>query len=225
MKKIIILVPVFKRHDIFKKCYDNLKMNQKNNKYFDIKLAFLFSLDDPELNENVEIISRYDLIFYSEKNKPITDKLNSTIKNIVKKYDFDYLMNLGSDNIINPLLFEHYKNMADNDCLFFGLNKSWVYDTLTKQSGVITYNVIAGAGRMIHKSILQQVGNIYTSGMNDSMDTFSQETIQAAGFEANHLIVEDLPALVIDIKSNVNIHTFFEVSRFENYKPLNSLQL
>ena len=220
MEKIIIVIPIWRRPAILAHTVKNINALVEALKHrYEIIPYYIISASDPDLRENSQAIKNN---FYctTPDNKPVSNKLNMAINRALKYEQPDYIMNLGSDNLINPLLFDYYRAHIANETPFFGLNKSWLYDTLTHKTGIVTYNVIAGAGRMIHRSVFETVGDIYQQGLNDSMDTFSEQRIATHGISAVHIEVEDLPPLVIDLKSLVNIHTFFEVSTFENFRPL-----
>lgn len=215
MIKIVLLVPVYKRPEILLLFIRHLKRNLPD--YAELKPVFIVSPEDPNI-ENVNWLLKGQDIFYY-KNQPLGEKMNAGV-NYIKRYDFDYLMNIGSDNIWTGLLWELYKPYFESKNKFFGINDFHCMNYLTGEFILIkNYNTAPddspapiGACRMIHKSILPE-SDLYRKEWLWGMDGSSMFTLWNNGHRPEVVETNGLP-VVLNIMSRTNLTQWEEFTRF-----------
>lgn len=225
--KILILIPLYKRPEIWKICIRNLKRFIRRVSW-QIEVVCILSPDDDHMktNENLCKLAGFKCIYYP--NFPVSDKINAGIRYIMAHYEFDYLMNFGSDDLIHPDIEQLYDEHFKLNRLFFGINTLYFYDYDSKKAIFFdTYNTngAIGAGRMIHKSILDMFHTdmmpLYEPGINQGMDTNSAMMIKRS-YGIYEVIVDsgEFP-YIVDIKSNTNINYFVHLEeRTKNIKQV-----
>jgi len=205
--KIVIMVTAWKRPEILLKCVSNLRRQMEE---FDIMPLFVLSPEDYYYAVNKEIIK--GLYYIDFPNLPLSDKHNAGVLAAANEIEFDYLMNLGSDDTITDELLRQYRNIMDSspDTMLFGVNSVYINDT--KTGDLYTFTIpktavinLIGAGRMIHRKALAKLDNIlYDSGLESGLDTNSELRLKEKGINATVLNF-DKPQ-VTDFKSSTNIN-------------------
>ncbi len=94
--KILAYMAIWKRPEITEKCIKGLK---------DLGLE-VFAVVSEDWAE--DLCKKYKAGFVRAENNPLGKKLNTGLAALMG-LKFDYLMTIGSDNFINPALFEAYK--------------------------------------------------------------------------------------------------------------------
>lgn len=196
-KKILILLPIWGRKNIVKICFDNLKKLQNDYK---IEVLCIVSEQWAKL-----MAFEYGFKYVQASNECLGSKMNIGIKEAVK-IDFDYLMNLGSDDIITKKLFEIYEPYFEDNCKMFGCTRVTYIDSQTKEVKHNDYQIMIGAGRCIRKDILIDIlksGEMYDKiqrGLDlNSMSKFNRHS---------HTEIANPFEVLYDIKSETNIWKF-----------------
>ena len=205
-KKILILLPIWQREQITKICFDNLKELQKE---FNIEVLCVVS----EQWAKIEAF-KYGFKWVNADNDCLGTKMNIGIKEAVK-FNFDYLMNLGSDDIITKELFKTYKGLFEKEAPFFGSTKLTIVDSEAKEIKEYDYKGMMGAGRCIRKDVLLSTlkrGDIYDK-IQAGLDMNS-----ASKFNCEMIEVDNDFNTIYDIKSNVNIWSYKDLKAG---KPVN----
>ena len=221
MKKIIILIPVFGRIEIFKLCIKSIwnLIDTYNSKY-QFQPVIIISNNDPVHLQFRAICEIMEFMYIYWTNKPIGAKLNAVITDIHKNMEFDYLMNFGSDNLINPELFQVYKPYIKEGNKFFGINNAYLFDVLTNSCVLfkcLGIDHAIGAGRMIHHDIITHLQmikqSLYVNEYNSGLDSCSASIIKF-DCKTNETIIDtgDIP-YILDIKNENNINTFESISK------------
>jgi hypothetical protein len=209
--KILTVIPVWKRPDILKICVDGLK-------HIPVKPLFIISPEDRYLPEIKKILKNHHTCQYP--NWPVGRKLNAGINLAYKEYRFDYLMNLGSDDIISPKLFDVYRPLFEKQKLFFGVNNLYIMNYVNKKVMFVeNYNIKRpiGAGRMIHRSVLTKMmrkkENLYDNECSHGMDTNSEQRILHFTQVRPKVIKTGKDPFILDIKTATNINPFPQMIR------------
>lgn len=215
---ILVLVPVWGRPDITKIWIEGLRWFLRPN----IKILTILSPEDQFLAENELLIVKSGLERCFYKNKPLGLKLNAGIEYALENYKFDFMMNLGSDDLIHPAIFDVYATYCE-EYEFFGLDKVYFFNILTKELA-LTVPYLWGAGRLISRKILEKIrfrGDfLYKSDFSRGLDCNSIDKVQAlCGIKYKQVETNDFPYLV-DIKSEVGINDFYMMKTM--YKLVNS---
>jgi hypothetical protein len=219
--KILILVPIWKRPEITKIWVEGMKYFLTPN----ISVLAILSNEDPNYNDNIEIIKdEFNYCFYD--NNPLGKKLNAGIEYALDNFEFDYLMNLGSDDIIHPGIWSLYDQYFKVGNKFFGLDVVYFYDKISSKLACST-PYLWGAGRVIHREILEKIrikGDfLYKNEFSQGLDCNSIEKVKfLLNIEYKQVETNDFPYLV-DIKSEIGISDFTLLSRFYNIVDFNIL--
>lgn len=218
--KILAMVPVWKRANILSLFLSRLRCNLPV--YAKMDFVFIVSPEDPEVEIIRKTLNGEDVYYF--KNEPLGEKMNAGITYILGM-EFDYLMNIGSDNIWTGLLWELYQPYFTRQCLFFGINDFHAIDFLTGETKLIRrYNTgmddkpaPIGAGRMIHKSIIPD--KLYRDEFMWGMDGASAFTLYQAGHLPEVVETNGRPVM-LNIMSRTNLTQWEEIdgepcNRFE----------
>jgi len=126
------------------------------------------------------------------------------------------MMNLGSDDLLHPHLFELYLPYFF-EYHVFGINKVYFFKHPDECLYFDYYNKphIVGAGRMISKVALQKVleqRTLYNENKSRCLDADSAVVLSRFQI-AEHCINPGVFPYIVDIKSETNIHSFEEIKK------------
>lgn len=194
--KIIILTAFHKRPHISQLYWLGIERLRKK---FNIKTFAVISDD-----ENKLLASLFDSDYVAEtENNPLGKKMNFAMEQLMD-CDFDFMMQMGSDNAIsNQGMETNLKYM--NEYSFFGHTNLILADTLTKECKIKKYGNIFGAGRCISKNILPKCLPLWEDEKEKGLDINSERRIEERmGIVA--IPVNDTE--IIDFKSDTNIWSY-----------------
>jgi len=206
MKKILILTPMWGRPEIVKLF---LQGYQRVKKYYsELELVCIISPEDKFRNQILEMIIEYggDVCEYS--NRWLGEKKNAGLDFADRWYEFDYLMDLGSDDLLNPEIFKLYKPYMEKNTPFFGLNNLYIHDWETKRTLYLpdySNGHTFGAGRMLHNDSRKILP--WPDRENDNLDMLSRKILKRVGVHET-VINSGRTPYVLDIKSATNIGHF-----------------
>lgn len=214
--KITILSCIWQRPEItilFLKGLERIRRNAPDWVELSFVLVYSNQLDYLTL-QHLKYDQFYHLVY--APNRPLGRKHNLGISFLANCLEFDYCMQLGSDDLLSDETWQHYYDWFAEERKFFGLNSLYFYDTLTHQIAHYQSTQVFGAGRCIHNSIINQF--VRTTGYTDvwgsmaeqGLDRNSEQRIQyEVGFKNIRVmpVVTEKP-MVIDLKSNTNINPF-----------------
>jgi len=203
--KILVLVPVYKRPEIFKIFAENLNFPS----WIEAKVVAVLSKEDKFLSQNVRTCTKHNFVITYSDNEPLGAKMNHGIEWGSLFTDWQYLMNIGSDDIINDDYWEKVQAHLLNGINMVGMNQIYAFNCYSNDTLKLKIDMIWGGGRLIKRDIIEQtidkLGYIYTPYMSSGLDTDSQ---------ANIIQVTDLVPTIIDgcylldLKTDTNINTF-----------------
>jgi len=207
---ILILIPIFKRPEIVKLFAKGLKRLMECG--HEIIPLCILSPDDDYFEANLRLLDDFNLFEYH--NLPVGRKLNAGIQAALQ-FDWDYLMNFGSDNILNPEIWDLYEPYLKAGNPFFGLSNLYFYDNETKECILMNNyarSVSCGAGRMIHRKVFDKLESkgleLYSDRLDSGLDTNSSEKLTGLGFKET-IINSGCYPYILDIKSRTNINGFY----------------
>ena len=211
--KILIITPIWGRPEITHIWAKSLSMFITDN----ISVLCILSNDDPDVKDNTRKCIKPGFRICYFKNKPLGLKLNAGIEYALTHFEFDYIMNLGSDDIVHPALLQLYRESMQEKVDFFGLDKVYFYDTRVNKL-LISIEYVWGAGRMISRKILEKLRNkgefLYKSTENRGLDCNSMEKINnLLQIPYLQLKTGDFPYLV-DIKTNESLNDILMMRNF-----------
>lgn len=153
--KLGILTAIYGRYDIFetfKKGIERLK------EHTDIEIEVVVVGSEGKKSSNAA--SKYNYI--AHKNKPLSNKWNKGMLKM-KELNVDYVLCLGSDDLVSNSLIDRYIEAMRQGYDFIGLLDCFIYDTKTKDLRFWTgYNGIrigetAGIARCLSSRILSDM--------------------------------------------------------------------
>lgn len=197
--KILILTPFWKRPEIVREYVRSL-----DRAPYDVLLTII-SKEDPYFHD-IFFSMPVDTCDVFTPNSPLGAKKNAGVK-AARHLEWDYLLELNSDSILNPAIFDLYKPYMERGELFFGLKDLYVTDYATKESLFIKdYNsgMTYGAGRMMHRSIVD--AKMWTDELECGMDDNCRGKLEKRGIK-DVPVHSDIPMLV-DLKTNTTLNHF-----------------
>lgn len=223
--KIAIVIPCWQRSEILKyvmRQFDTFYQHVINE--VDLIVVYVFSKDDPELGKirYHYLNSNHPRDYLYSNNSYLGQKLNDGIKHAML-YNFDYMMNCGSDDLLHPKIIQLYQKHIDSQTLLFGLNRVYFYHLNEEPLFFSDYNkpFVVGAGRMIHKNVIKHIfdefGGLYSKDINRGMDTFSSLRMHELGYTELTINPGKFP-YVVDVKSKVNINTYGKILNTQKKK-------
>lgn len=202
--KIMILLPIWGRMNITELCLSNLKKLKED---YDIEVLCVISEQWAKL-----MAFKYGFKWCEVSNDDLGHKMNYGIEKALK-YDFDYLMNLGSDDIITKELLDEYKEHMESNSPMFGITKVCFFDSKTKELKEVNYGHLIGAGRMIRRDVLCKctVANgkvsMYDKGLERGLDNNSRKRFMSIAMRELDLKGN----MIVDIKGDENIWKFSDL--------------
>jgi len=207
MKKIRILTftPVWRRPQVFEICLKGLKRLQEYKpETFAVRPFFIVS--EPAAAEQVE---RYGFDFIYWENKPLGLKKNMGLRYAMNSFDFDYLMEVGSDDLIANSLLDVLNPYFTQETPQITPQSVWFIDVVTGKAAFWTTSVVLGAGRCISRAALELFSPAYELWeplINRGMDSHSWRNLQKKGI-GNILVPLRSRVYNLDLKSEVNINS------------------
>ncbi len=214
--KIAVLMPIWKRPEILSAILKRWK-SPPSKMRIELYFVFIVSKEDPHFAKLVDICKYFlksdtiEGIIVEFPNLPVASKQNAGL-GIALKRDWDYLMNIGSDNVLaNDYWNLVWPDMWKGADVILG-NRVVFLDSYTREVIEGRYNLI-GAGRLIARRLIdatwKKFGYLYTPHMNSGMDTCSR--LNYSKSVPNHSEVLINNSLVVDIKSFTNINLFIDI--------------
>ena len=197
--KILIMTPFWKRPEIVREYVRSLVRLPGHT------LLAILSTEDPHYDFTWKVLPFYTNIC-EVSNSPLGRKKNGGVR-CALNLEWDYLMELNSDSILNPAIFDLYKPYMEKEVPFFGLKDLYVTDYATKESLFIKdYNsgMTYGAGRMMHRSIVED--KMWTDELQCGMDDNCRGKLAKRGIK-DVPVHSDVPMLV-DLKTNTTLSHF-----------------
>jgi hypothetical protein len=154
----------------------------------------------------IPLCEKYGVNWIMYKNEPLGEKKNAGLQK-AKEFEFDYLMEIGSDDLILNELLTDYKKYLGNDV--FGITDAAYINSETGECRrLISRHSTYGAGRMISRKALQAMNwKLWNDGIAKGMDNNSVLSLQRKGFKYIKAEPIEFPC-VIDVKSQQNIWKF-----------------
>lgn len=201
--KLLIYTAVWKRPEITEICFMGIKRLQKVSGFDISALAVISEVD------MIPLCEKYGIEWCMTANNPLGAKKNYGLSQSKDK-DFDFLIEIGSDDLILDDLLYDYRKFKKYD--FFGVCDAAYINAENLECRRLQTEAVYGAGRAISKNLLEKMGYKLWSNRNRGMDKNSVMSIYNAGFKYWQIPPHEYP-LVVDIKSSVNIWSFNAVGK------------
>jgi hypothetical protein len=204
---ILMLIPVWRRPEILRLFLWRFEAVKPD--YADVTPLFVLSPEDPQLNVIEHMLEDYDKFYYT--NEYLSDKLNAGLT-YAMRYDWDYVMHMGSDDVYTPALWDLYYDFFVTGCRYFAINDFYVLD-MVNERGMYFENYVdepailggIGAGRVTHRSLVEDDPAVIRPKMNQGMDGFYAFALYHNGYQQT-IVPTDGASVLLDIKTNVNVN-------------------
>lgn len=174
------------------------------------------------------MVDNHRFTYIEIPNEPLSKKMNATIR-AARDFGADYVLCLGSDDIISVELFALYEKYMGEGIDYIGVLDFYFYDIRSKKSmywgGYIDSRrgSTCGAGRILSSRLLSlwdwEVWDLKNSGM---LDTGMELKLKNTEHTSKTFKLKDEGVYGVDIKSNTNMTPFH---LWANTKYINSKEL
>jgi len=163
--------------------------------------------------DNVNLCQKYGVTFGQFPNSPLGSKWNHALS-LCKDSNPDYVLIMGSDDLIAPELLMAYQKYLHEGVHFFGVHDLFFVNSETGDSVYFAYppgkGRTVGAGRMISRTALELAEwQLWPGHAQSSLDLESQGRLEKKGVQMR--IFYPHRGMIIDLKSKENIWPY---SRF-----------
>ena len=203
--KICILTCMNKRHSISEMYAKGITNFAKNSSY-DILLVACIS--EPE-SEKICIENGIEFVY--AENKTPGYKWNRGLE-FALKFDWDYLMIMGDDDIIDPDSWQLINPLIENLNPYFGFDRIYFHHLATGDT--MKYIIeephggIIGCGRFVHREVINKTGLLWLDEQETGCDMISGDKIKK--FTQPVIIRE---CCMVDIKTDLNIWKFSQYKK------------
>lgn len=208
--KILIFTPVWQRPEVFLICLEGIKRLTKI-KEFEWQPFFIISEEWPE-----KVLKKNNFDYIKTQNSPLGAKKNKGLEYVMENFQFDYLLEIGSDDIITNEYIEICKPYIKSNIPHLLGDSIYFIDIYTGKTSFYRTNKIFGCGRFIKKTAITaalQYGSFWDSKAHRGMDTYSSNQLLKA--DINYIKIELSTPCLLDIKSKVNINTIHKFPHCE----------
>jgi hypothetical protein len=162
--------------------------------------------------DNHPAFDDYDIEFYPQKNEPVSEKFNVSLRHAMK-HNPRHIMIMGSDNLIlNEQFTDLIKHKEGVDYLgyeyvFFYSLSGDTMGQIKEQRSSVGFNIV-GAGRtmsydLVERSMVRANKGLWYPPKNRSLDNLMFNNISSHIQKAY-----SLPGFVVDVKTEENINKF-----------------
>ena len=153
-------------------------------------------------------------------NKPLGAKWNAGLREALN-HEWDYLLILGSDDLISNDLIYRYMSYEGWDMI--GVRDLYLYkDGRVKYFASKRLKTI-GAGRLLKRSAIEKCGMLWSDHKNKGLDGNCSKRLRMKRLKEVAINMGD--SIVVDIKSDVNMNSFDKLEGEIVNKKLNLPEL
>lgn len=206
MIKLAIYTALWKRPQITKICFEGIKRLMRYNpaKFHITPVCVVSTLDDAAICEE------YGFEFVFTDNLPLGQKWNTGLKYALENITFDYLVQIGSDDLLDSHILESYEKVITAGIHHAGVQDLYFIDPSTRRAIKYRYSTqflrLIGAGRIFSRAALERSYPLWDNEINKSLDRSSEHQLILSGYP--HRIIKTEEPRVIDIKSAMNIWSY-----------------
>jgi hypothetical protein len=209
--KVAIVTAVWKRPEVFAMFAKGVKHLQENCP----EIEFVVIVAGSEGWKTNKMVTDCGFLYIEIPNEPLALKVNAPVR-LAGRLNVDYVLCVGSDDIITPELMELYIKHMRAGIDYIAVSDFYFYDTVTGKSlywGGYTEPYrkghACGAGRLISKRLLTIWGwKPWDIQHNKILDTSIQEKLKRTPHTNVVLSLKENNVYALDIKSETNMTPF-----------------
>lgn len=195
--KILLFTPVWKRPEITEICFMGFKRLQK---FADVEMLAVISEQ-----EMIPLCEKYGVHHVMHENQPLGRKKNYGLRRSLE-YEWDYLVEIGSDDLLKNEFLTVYPWDRDFMCL---QDAAWLNTKTGAARRIKDRTGKFGAGRACSRKVVEAMNPMWHDLKHNGLDGDSMFRMGAKGFLSKSYH-SDRP-LVIDLKSEVNIWAYHNI--------------
>ena len=152
MVKVAIFFACHKRLEVLKICLDGIERLKRENKDIEFVPFAVYSG-----KAEGDLLEKYKVRSLKFSNEYLGHKKNAGLKELMK-LDWDYMLEIGSDDIISSKLIEMYKPLWERGDNCFGVRSCYFIEPSTGRASFWSHEYAIGAGRCIKKTVFDGWG-------------------------------------------------------------------
>lgn len=198
--KIQVVIPLWKRPEVTKFCFDELKKLIAETKH---ELRVLCVISE---SEYIKVCDSYGFNWIYADNNPLGAKINKGLKRALEFKDWEYLMMMNSDDVIKAeLIDKYYQPFFDSKEKFFGISSVTYVNFYTNEARQFDYEYsVLGIGKCIRRDVVEELnGALYRPELNKCLDDTMMDNLMRIKVYPRMVRYEGM--LAMDFKSEVNI--------------------
>lgn len=211
--KVAIVSSVWKRPEVFEMFAKGIHALEAN-KFIEIDIEFYIIIAGSEGVESQSMVEKHGFIYVEMPNDPLAAKVNQPVL-IAKQLKVDYVLCLGSDDIISPELIFVYESYMRKAIDFIAVTDFYFYDLASKKAAYWAGYTdkrkghTVGAGRLISSRLLG-LWNWKPWDVKDSngLDKSMQRKLKTTPHTSAIFSLKEKGVYALDIKSETNVTPF-----------------
>lgn len=208
--KVAIVSAVWKRPEVFEMFAKGI-LNLVNNSDVDFEIVIAGSEGDT----SKRMVFNYPFYYVEVPNDPLATKVNASVLR-AKEFNPDYILCIGSDDIITPELMKCYVSYMVLNIDYIAVSDFYFYDTESDKAAYWAGYTEAyrkghacGAGRLISKRLLDLWDwQPWDIRHNKILDTSIQEKLRNTPHTSKIFSLKENNVFALDIKSSTNMTPF-----------------
>lgn len=155
--EVVIMVTAYKRYPIGEMCLKGLA--RLSSFALSLNIRIIVVIVGSELFYE-KLSKQYGFTFVYSNNNPLGEKHNVGLRYIIENIEFDYFMQMGSDDLLSNECLVTYKKYMQKGVPFFGLNELYIVNFQTKETKRVAANHVFGAGRCIKSEYVKLASDL-----------------------------------------------------------------
>lgn len=139
-------------------------------------------------------------------------KLNRALAD-VRLREWDYLMILGSDDLLRPQIWGYIRTAIEEELPFFGFNQAIIYDRIQHKAKLWDHGASTiGAARCIRRDVVEKCGwKMWDDDKHNGIDSNQEWNVWVRTGIDFPVIIPTLRPVICDIKDGENLNSFDDV--------------
>lgn len=209
--RIVISTGIWGRFDVFEMFAKGVK--KLMHEFPHVEFITVVAGSEGKLSENV--VKSHGFTYIEVANNPLAAKFNATTL-AAKSLSADYVLCMGSDDVIHPSLMELYIKYINEGYDYMGILDMYFWDTISNKclywggyTDARRLNHTAGAGRVISARLMGKWGwTPWENRHSKVLDNSMQEKLTKVPHSAKLINIKTEGVYALDIKSDVNMTPF-----------------
>ena len=208
--KVAIVSAVWGRKEVFEMFAKGI-----NHLIENMDIEFHVIIAGSEWDESKKMVQKHGYTYIEIPNEPLATKHNSTTY-ACRNLGVDYILCLGSDDIISLELMKEYEIHMRNGVDFIGVTDFYFYDTVSKKSSYwggyrekFRLNHTCGAGRVISNRLMKHWDFMpWENKHSKVLDNSMEQKLSEISHTKKIFSLKEKGLFGLDIKSSTNMTPF-----------------